>query len=67
MFALTFTRAEQTRTFTITTRPNAGWEVCEEADSVVTRRAQYEDWHRVERARRNFEKEAESAGYSTNR
>jgi hypothetical protein len=31
-----------------------GWEVREERDSEVVRQAHYQDWHRVERARRSF-------------
>lgn len=33
----------------------AGWEVREERDSKVVRQVQYQDWHRVERARRSIE------------
>lgn len=31
-----------------------GWEVREERDSEVVRRERYQDWHRVERARRSI-------------
>jgi hypothetical protein len=31
-----------------------GWEVREERDSQVVRQARYQDWHRVERARRSI-------------
>lgn len=58
MYAKTLIRAAQIRRFIITPQPTSGWEVREETDSVVTRRALYEDWHRVERARRSFEVEA---------
>ncbi|HXG89993.1 MAG TPA: hypothetical protein VNJ02_16820 [Vicinamibacterales bacterium] len=41
------------RRFTIQSSA-AGWEVIEEQDSRVVRQASYQDWHRVERARRLF-------------
>lgn len=41
--------ADHTRRFSIATTPE-GWEVREEMDDRVVRRAQYQDWHRVERA-----------------
>jgi hypothetical protein len=44
---------EQTRRCSI--RPtDAGWEVKEERDSEVVRQVRYQDWHRVERARRSI-------------
>jgi len=33
---------------------DSGWEVREERDSKIVRRATYQDWHRVERARRSI-------------
>jgi len=36
-----------------------GWEVREERDSQVVRQARYQDWHRVERARRSITTELE--------
>ena len=44
---------DHTRRYSIATTP-AGWEVKEELDSHVIRQAQYQDWHRVERARRTM-------------
>ena len=44
---------EQTRRFTIDQTPG-GWEVREERNNKVVRQALYQDWHRVERARRSF-------------
>lgn len=44
---------EQTRRYSIVATEN-GWEVREERDSKVIRQAHYQDWHRVERARRSF-------------
>ena len=34
-----------------------GWEVREERDSKVVRQERYDDWHRVERARRSITSE----------
>jgi hypothetical protein len=42
---------QQTRRFSIAVT-EAGWEVREERDSEVVRQVHYQDWHRVERARR---------------
>ena len=39
----------------VVTRDLEGWEVREEKDSAVLRRAHREDWHRVERDIRLFE------------
>jgi hypothetical protein len=36
------------------------WEVLEEQDSQVVRRRVYDDWHRVERAKRVFTQEVAS-------
>ena len=44
---------QQTRRYSIVTT-DAGWEVREERDSEVVKRVQYQDWHRVERARRSI-------------
>jgi hypothetical protein len=33
---------------------DTGWEVREERDSEVVRKVHYQDWHRVERARRSI-------------
>jgi len=60
MYARTLTRATHVRRFTITQQPDSGWEVREETDSAIVRCARYEDWHRVERARRAFAIEAEA-------
>jgi hypothetical protein len=37
-----------------------GWEVREERDSKVVRKVHYQDWHRVERARRTISIELDS-------
>ena len=44
---------QQTRRYSILA-VDGGWEVREERDSEVVRQAQYQDWHRVERARRSI-------------
>jgi hypothetical protein len=73
MYLRTLTNAQQTRRFTIEKLAAAGWEVRVEQDSHVVSSACYMDWHRVERARMAFAREAaqlEDAGwtdYSTNR
>ena len=52
-FSQSFRKADRTRRYTIQTT-KAGWEVRQELDRHVVRRAYYDDWHRVERARRAF-------------
>lgn len=42
-----------TRRYSILTI-DGGWEVREERDSEVVRKARYQDWHRVERAQRSI-------------
>lgn len=60
MYARLFTKAEATRRFRITSAGSLGWEVTEEQDSQVVSRIRYTDWHRVERARQNFARRAET-------
>lgn len=57
MFSLRLQKATQTREFLISDVSAEGWEIREERDSVVVRVVRYGDWHRVERARRVFERE----------
>jgi hypothetical protein len=57
MYERTLRNASHVRTFTITTG-GTGWEVKVEQDSRLIRRVCYHDWHRVERARMTFAKEA---------
>jgi hypothetical protein len=54
MYERTFRKDDQTRTFTIQEGDPAGWEVRDEADNQLVKRAFYSDWHRVERARTAF-------------
>jgi len=58
MYARVFQKAGQIKRFTITDAGLSGWEVREEQDSRVIRSARYTDWHRVERARMTFAREA---------
>ena len=44
---------EQTRRYSIAPT-ESGWEVREERDSKVVKQVHYQDWHRVERARRTI-------------
>ena len=50
MFTRELTLAGHVRRFSIREARGHGWEVREEEDSRVVRHAQYQDWHRVERA-----------------
>ena len=47
---------EQTRRYLIATT-DSGWEVREERDRQVVRTTHYQDWHRVERARKTISAE----------
>jgi hypothetical protein len=60
MYQRMFRKAGQTKRFTITDTGTFGWEVREEKDSQVVWSARYTDWHRVERARMTFAREADS-------
>jgi len=42
-----------TRRYSISTT-DTGWEVREERDSKIVKKVRYQDWHRVERARRSI-------------
>ena len=52
-FVKTLRNADHTCRYSIQST-NGGWEVREERDSQIVRKAHYQDWHRVERARRVF-------------
>jgi len=60
MYARMFQKAGQTKRFIITDAGASGWEVKEEQDSRIVWSARYTDWHRVERARMTFAREAET-------
>ena len=57
MFALSLLRAEHVRHYSISPVAPSGWEVRCEEDETVQRLDHYEDWHRVERALKLFERE----------
>ena len=52
-FTKTLQLQNQTRRYSIVTTDD-GWEVLEERDSQLVRQAHYQDWHRVERAKRSI-------------
>lgn len=58
MFTKEVVQAGHTKRVTIT-RGSAGWDVREERDNQVVRTANYQDWHRVERAVDAFERQLE--------
>jgi len=53
MFLKSLRYQDTTRRYSIAPT-ETGWEVREERDSEVVRQVQYQDWHRVERARRSI-------------
>jgi hypothetical protein len=53
MFCKSLRYDHQTRRYSIAVTAT-GWEVLEERDSEVVKKVQYQDWHRVERARRSI-------------
>jgi hypothetical protein len=57
MYARVLRKAPHTRRFTIE-ETGRHWEVREEEDSRIVRRVVYDDWHRVERARAAFHRQA---------
>jgi len=64
MYARKFQKAGQTKRFTISEGGVSGWYVREEQDSRVIWSAHYTDWHRVERARMTFAREAEALAHT---
>lgn len=59
LFVKKLQKAQHLRRYTIETT-SSGWEVRTEQDSEVVRHTHYQDWHRVERARRAFAIEVDS-------
>jgi hypothetical protein len=53
MFSKSLRNQHQTLRFSIDAT-DSGWEVREERDSQIVRKVHYQDWHRVERARRSI-------------
>ncbi len=58
MYAKLLRKAAHTRRFIIRSNESSGWQVVDERDSVVVKCTNYDDWHRVERARAQFAVEA---------
>lgn len=56
MFAVSLRQDEHVRHYSITHAPS-GWVARLEEDSTVRRLNQYDDWHRVERTREQFQRE----------
>jgi hypothetical protein len=59
MFARALQKDKHEKRFSIV-QNGRYWEVLEEIDRLVIRRAVYDDWHRVERAKRVFAQEIDS-------
>ena len=57
MFDQRLRHADHVRHYSITSTGDAGWEVRLEEDQTLRRLANYRDWHRVERAMAQFERE----------
>jgi len=57
MFSVSLQRDGHVRHYSIQQTGSAGWEVKLEADRELARHANYDDWHRVERARALFASE----------
>jgi hypothetical protein len=57
MFHLSLRSAGHVRNYSITTAEPSGWEVKLEEDRELRHLAHYQDWHRVERALAEFERE----------
>ncbi len=57
MFAISLQRADHTKRYAISRLDDSGWEVTSEEDRQLTRRVRYHDWHRVERALAEFQRE----------
>ena len=59
MYARTLRKATHTRRLTIRNSVRrTGWQVVDEKDNIVIKCTDYDDWHRVERAREMFAAEA---------
>ena len=60
MFDKRLRHAEHIRHYSITSSEESGWEVRLEEDDTLRRHTYYQDWHRVERAMAQFEREVTS-------
>lgn len=59
MYARALSNNQHRRRFTVRPTPRTGWEVRDEFDADVLKVIHYEDWHRVERAKALFAREAD--------
>ena len=57
MFDLRLRYATHIRHYSITPSEESGWDVRLEEDDTLRRHHRYQDWHRVERALTQFERE----------
>ncbi len=57
MFAINLQHETHTKRYFISALGDSGWEVCFEEDRELKQRAYYRDWHRVERALAEFQRE----------
>jgi hypothetical protein len=57
MYAISLQLADHTKRYSISQLSDAGWEVRLEEDRQLTHRVCYHDWHRVERALAEFQRE----------
>jgi len=67
IFAKRFRSQDHTRAFVVGNADERGWEVREEEDNEIVRRAWLHDWHRVENAMMRFaiqSTQLESAGWT---
>lgn len=58
MYARVFEKAGEVHRFSITVVDASGWEIRREVGNRVIARTRYTDWHKVERARLLFSREA---------
>lgn len=59
MYARALSNASHQRRFTVRHAARTGWEVRDEYDADTLKVIHYEDWHRVERAKALFAREAD--------
>jgi hypothetical protein len=59
MYSKSLRNHDRTLRFSIAAT-QSGWEVREERDSQVVKKVHYQDWHRVERARRSISNELDA-------
>jgi hypothetical protein len=60
MFRISLQRDNHIRKYSLEARPGAGWESRLEEDAELRRRAQYHDWHRVERTLARLQEEVDA-------